>query len=134
MAAVKVIKTTFLLRRGSSVVWEQNNPILQLGEPGFEFDTNKLKIGDGETPWNELDYIAGSYTVSPTGDSIVVDEEGNLTLYGFTEASYNQIPVKGEDGKINWVSLSTVALTGNINDLTQSAPLVLYGGSASDLI
>ena len=43
----KVIKTTFLLRRGTSEAWNRVNPTLKYGEPGFEKDTNRLKIGDG---------------------------------------------------------------------------------------
>jgi hypothetical protein len=47
MGKTKVIKTTFLLRRGTSEAWNRVNPVLHYGEPGFEKDTNKLKIGDG---------------------------------------------------------------------------------------
>lgn len=53
----QVIKTTFQLRRGLLEVWERNNPILAKGEPSFVLDKNALKIGDGVTPWKELDYI-----------------------------------------------------------------------------
>ena len=52
-----VYKTTFQLRRGMAEVWERNNPVLAKGEPGFVLDQNRLKIGDGVTPWLELDYI-----------------------------------------------------------------------------
>lgn len=52
-----VYNTTFQLRRGKASVWEKNNPILSRGEPGFEIDTNRLKIGDGSASWSELDYI-----------------------------------------------------------------------------
>ena len=45
------------LKRGSSSEWNSVNPILKLGEPGYEKDTNKLKIGDGTTRWNSLPYI-----------------------------------------------------------------------------
>ena len=51
-----IIKTTFQLKRGLAERWVAVNPILQPGEPGFELDTNKLKIGDGITPWNDLPY------------------------------------------------------------------------------
>lgn len=37
--------------------WEKNNPILAKGEPSFVVDKNALKIGDGVTPWKELEYI-----------------------------------------------------------------------------
>jgi len=50
----------FQLRRSISSNWSSTNPILQAGEPGFETDTYKLKIGDGITPWNLLPYISGS--------------------------------------------------------------------------
>ena len=50
----------FQLRRSTSSNWTSTNPILQAGEPGFEIDTYKLKIGDGITRWNLLPYISGS--------------------------------------------------------------------------
>lgn len=47
---------TIQLKRGTSVAWQKLNPILAVGEPGFEKDTNRLKIGNGITPWNDLPY------------------------------------------------------------------------------
>lgn len=47
------------LRRGKAAFWTDANPVLQSGEPGFETDTRKLKIGDGSTHWRELDYFGG---------------------------------------------------------------------------
>jgi hypothetical protein len=44
-------------RRGLSSAWASVNPILAEGEPGFETNTYKLKIGDGTTPWNDLRYF-----------------------------------------------------------------------------
>lgn len=49
--------TTILLKRGKSSSWETQNLLLQRGEPGFETDTGRLKIGDGVTLWNDLGYI-----------------------------------------------------------------------------
>ena len=51
------------LRRGTAALWAANNPILALGEPGFETDTYKLKIGDGVTQYSVLPY----YGVGATG-------------------------------------------------------------------
>lgn len=81
----EIIKTTFLLRRGYKAVWERNNPILATGEPGFVIDENRLKIGDGITPWNDLDYIGEAErieSISATVGELVslingtVDENG----------------------------------------------------------
>lgn len=53
-----VIKTIFQFKRGMSEAWARNNPVLEAGEPGFELDTGKFKIGKGSIPWNDLDYVA----------------------------------------------------------------------------
>lgn len=45
------------LRRDTSSNWSGINPILGLGEPGFETDTNLMKIGDNFSSWNDLDYL-----------------------------------------------------------------------------
>ena len=46
----------FQLRRDTAANWTSANTVLELGEPGFETDTQKLKVGDGVTPWASLDY------------------------------------------------------------------------------
>lgn len=51
---------TFKFRRGPSYEWAADNPILRAGEPGYELDTRKLKIGDGHTAWLGLPYLTGS--------------------------------------------------------------------------
>jgi hypothetical protein len=40
------------------------NPVLESGEPGFVYDENRLKIGDGITHWNDLPYIDGKREIS----------------------------------------------------------------------
>jgi hypothetical protein len=46
-------------RRGLAASWTTINPILSAGEPGVETDTGKMKIGDGSTPWVDLEYLVG---------------------------------------------------------------------------
>lgn len=48
---------TIQLRRDTAANWTAANPILARGEVGFEYDTEKLKIGDGSTAWNSLGYL-----------------------------------------------------------------------------
>ena len=55
-----IIKTTFMFRRAKQETWITKNPILAYGEPGFELETSKLKIGDGIHTWLELPYIGGA--------------------------------------------------------------------------
>jgi hypothetical protein len=64
------------LKRGTAERWYTVNPILAIGEPGFVYDDNKLKIGDGVTPWNELPYIGSS-----TGEGVnLVPVDGSLII------------------------------------------------------
>jgi|RhiMetStandDraft_4_1073278.scaffolds.fasta_scaffold19898_4 Major tropism determinant N-terminal domain len=48
---------TFKLRRDTSWRWNIQNPVLSDGEPGFETDTGRFKIGDGSKRWVDLDYF-----------------------------------------------------------------------------
>ena len=47
-------------KRGTTLVMTANNPVLSAGEIGIETDTNKIKIGDGSTAWNNLPYVNSS--------------------------------------------------------------------------
>lgn len=48
--------TRMMQRRGLASQWTAINPILEIGEFGFEEDTQKFKVGDGESSWTELPY------------------------------------------------------------------------------
>lgn len=56
---------TFSFKKGSTEDWTNTNPILEVGEPGFEEDTGMMKIGDGETPWEDLPYLQ-TFSEQPT--------------------------------------------------------------------
>ena len=45
-------------RRDTAANWTSNNPILALGETGWETDTGRVKLGDGATTWTNLQYAA----------------------------------------------------------------------------
>lgn len=49
--------TRIRLRRDTASNWSDANPILALGEAGYETDTRLLKVGDNSTEWNNLEYI-----------------------------------------------------------------------------
>jgi hypothetical protein len=51
---------TLQLKRGTAARWNEINPILAFGEPGFVTDQNILKIGDGVTPFNQLQPIGSA--------------------------------------------------------------------------
>lgn len=89
----QVVNTTFKLKRGTAARWAEVNPILEQGEPGFVYDANRLKIGDGKTAWNDLPYIDGKREVNnfdyknefpAIGDEdIIYKAEKEQSLYQF---------------------------------------------------
>lgn len=84
----EVIQHIYQFKRGTAQRWIEVNPILRQGEPGFEYDTGKLKIGDGFTPWLALPYI----------------NDGNVDVSGqeemVTVATYSELPRTGDETKL----------------------------------
>lgn len=93
--------TKFKLRRGTSEAWARVNPVLSYGEPGFEKDTNKLKIGDGVKAWNQLPYLTEDFKISADGKSVTY-QNNQLGLYGYESAKMGQFPIKGENN-LEWI-------------------------------
>lgn len=93
------VVTQFQFRRGTASQWTSANPTLAAGEPGYETDTGKLKIGDGTTAWNSLAYATGSVAV------------GNITGLGTGVATWLATP-------------SSANLASAVTDETGSGSLV----------
>lgn len=53
-------------RRDTEARWNLANPVLVSGEPGFEIDTGRVKMGDGQTPWRDLQYFIPKLTFDAT--------------------------------------------------------------------
>ena len=94
------------IRRGTAAEWIAANPVLIIGELGFETDTNLIKAGDGTTSWSSLPYYAGTTNA------------GNLT--GATLAS-------------NVVSSSLTAV-GTLTNLSVSNTITANTSTASQLL
>jgi hypothetical protein len=60
-------------RRDSAGIWASTNPVLYLGELGWETDTLGAKLGNGIQAWNDLDYaIPPSVVTSVNGQTGIV--------------------------------------------------------------
>jgi hypothetical protein len=58
------------VRRDSEANWLSTNPVLALGEIGFDTTVNNIKIGDGTSTWTQLTYTTTGFEISntePTG-------------------------------------------------------------------
>ena len=69
--------TKIQLRRDTAANWTTNNPTPASGEPCFETDTGKLKIGDGVTAYNNLPYQGDSGS-TPT-NMVTMDTDQTIT-------------------------------------------------------
>jgi hypothetical protein len=47
---------TIQFRRGTTAEWASANPILGLGEPGLDRTLGQIKLGDGVTHWDSLEW------------------------------------------------------------------------------
>ena len=131
-----VIKTTFQVKRGTAARWEELNPILNPGEPGFEMDTFKLKIGNGSTPWKELPYvndvdISKYITIEDIINGDVILPVATKTTRGavLSSTDVNEISVDPTDGSMEVNSLAVDKLQDTVD-----VSLVLNGGDSTRLI
>lgn len=74
-------------RRDTAANWTAGNPVLALGEPGYETDTNELKIGDGTTAWNSLAYVPLTGPAGATGATGPAGATGATGAAGATGAT-----------------------------------------------
>jgi hypothetical protein len=112
MAISSVFETT-ILRQKTAAEWATQNPIIQQGELVLEEDTYFIKIGDGDTRYNDLNYMA------PFGPTTEIDP-AFLPLIATTEtyvvadqAGMLSAPAQRGDLAIRTDLSSTFVLRGN---------------------
>lgn len=103
--------TQIKLRRDTAANFTSKNPVLGVGEPAYETDTKKLKIGDGTTAYTQLEYFSaggGSSTdISATLPLKIVDGVISLEVDGQT--------IQIVDGKLH---ANLDELGNEVNDLS----------------
>jgi len=75
------IDFTFKWRRGPAAEWTADNPKLSDGEPGFEEDTGKFKMGDGIHYWSDLPYFINQTQIQALIDSAVINGVAGKSAY-----------------------------------------------------
>lgn len=61
--------STRLNSRGETIDGSWSGVVLQDGQPGYDKRSNRLKIGDGETPWNGLKWLKSGIEANQVLDS-----------------------------------------------------------------
>ena len=99
------------LRRGNTSEWTNANPILAQGEVGIDLDQNRIKIGDGSTPWNSLSYERPDDQSSNIPNTLVKrDQSGNFSANAVTAALVGNASTASQLANARQISL-----TGDVN-------------------
>ncbi|MBO5475512.1 MAG: hypothetical protein J5982_03270 [Bacilli bacterium] len=92
------------IRRDTKENWSKYNPVLSLGEFGYETDTKQLKIGDGETAYNSLSYYRGFFTdaMQTKLNGIAAGAEKNTIKSISVKSTTTNVPVAADsNGNVN---------------------------------
>ena len=117
--------TKIQFRRGSAAQWTTANPVLAIGEPGIENDTQRFKVGDGVTDWNSLPYV---YMAATGGDA-------NETTKGFVEEATTAETLAGTavGGTGAKLFVTPAKLLNAIGGLSEDRVAVVISGSTLTL-
>ena len=88
--------TVIKLKRATAARWAElgDRYVLALGEPGYAYDIQKMKIGDGVSVWNDLQWIGeGNSTIA------FVDTRSELPAIGDPKILYR---ISDEKALVQW--------------------------------
>lgn len=113
-----------VLRRDTSSNWSAENPLLVLGEPALETDTNKLKFGNGNDNYNDLDYFCDTKEIQRTAGENITQGRAviliNSLVYHFdnTKTSHYGLVVGISKNNVLITETSTIIIEGVVNGLS----------------
>ena len=108
----KPITKPLQFKRGTAEAFKKKNPVLLYGEPAFEKDTFKMKVGNGTTHYNDLPYI-GDHSKPKDGESaydLWIDAGNEGSIDDFLES------LIGETGQSAYEAWLSVGNEGTIVD------------------
>lgn len=125
-----VIFQRFRVKRDTAANFAAANTVLLEGEFALETDTRKLKLGDGSTAWNSLDYVDAAFIpydnttsdlaagdVQAALDELAEEKLGDAPSDGNFYGRRNGAWASGGGGGSSWVELGTYdqAVDGNLS-------------------
>ena len=125
--ATKTLNTKIIIRNDTAEVWTTKNSILSKGEFGVENDTNKFKIGDGSTAWNDLAYAGADQAAI---ENIIAQNRDSLYKYTRTDASQSDADaISAALGGNTAVQGDIVVITTTVDGNTYEQSAFMYDGT-----
>jgi hypothetical protein len=116
-------------RRGTEAQWTSTNngngPVLNIGEIGYESDTNRFKIGDGVSHWVDLNYFADAVELGGNIDDYIPLTQRGAANGVATLNSSGVIPSEQIPSLVGLDSEITTAVNNAVNALVDGAPAAL---------
>jgi hypothetical protein len=117
--------TRIQVRRGTGAAWTTSNPTLDIGEFGYNTTTAQLKIGDGTTLWNDLDYIVNDASLTTSlGSYIELTEKDAANGVATLNANQN-VYIPGTGLVIQGATTNNFELTVTATDPTADRTITL---------
>lgn len=111
------------IRRDTATAWSAANPILQVGQIGYDSTNRNLKVGDGTTAWNTLLAVAAAA-------SITDGSKGDITTSG---AGATWTINAGAVTLAKLANIATASFLGRVTALA-GVPEVIGGTQATTLL
>ena len=125
--ATKTLKTKIIMRNDTAEKWRIKNPILDKGEIGVESNTNKFKIGDNATAWNDLAYAGADQAAI---ENIIAQNRDSLYKYTRTDASQSDADaIDAALGENTAVQGDIVVITTTVEGSTYEQSAFMYDGT-----
>lgn len=110
--AEKTISTRHKQKYDTSTNWATNNIVLLAGEIGIESDTNKFKVGNGTSAWNELDYAGADGLDALVYNGMMLanyapSSSGSNNTLAVASSDFNRTPIVNEFANIYWKDTTT---------------------------
>lgn len=104
--------TRIQIRRDTSTNWFVNNPTPASGEPCFETDTHKFKIGDGVTKYTNLPYQGGG----GSGGGATIDDS-TITTTSVWSSPKTNTEISTVANEVAQVQGDITSLNGDVSTL-----------------
>lgn len=124
-----IIDAQMLQKFDTEENWINNNPILKNGQLGYvkdNYGSAKYKIGDGTTPWNELEW-AKNYFIGTKAEYIAANDAGlirpGMVICITDDNDYCNIPIDNEMSETSEHVVLNKTITNYVNthDLKNNA-------------